>query len=114
MDNARPGQLSSYYNFVWYGSGIGPGAECRSARDEVTQLDLSTEQQQELAELDEILIDWVVGENDDAVWWELIEDDPSQPVDRWWWHLGAIRSGTYPTNLLPSNLLQAYDQAKAA
>lgn len=114
MDYERLGQLSGYHNAVWYGSGFGPGAECRAARDQLVQADLTVDHQQALDSLDETLIDWVVGEDDDAVWWELIEDDVSQPVERWWWHLGAIRSGTYPTGLLPSHLRGAHDRAKAA
>ena len=99
---------------MWYGSGFGPGPECRSARDKVASFDLSANQEQELAKLDAMLIDWVVGEDDDAVWWELIEDDAAKPIAQWWWHLGAIRAGTYPIDLLPPHLRHAYDQARAA
>ena len=30
------------------------------------------------------------------------EDDPSQPLEKWWWHLRAIKEGKFPVKFLPS------------
>lgn len=114
MDTARLGPLTNYYNAVSYGSGFGPGDECRAARDRVPTAELTDEQLAALTEIDTQLIDWVVGEDDDAVWWELVEDDASQSIDRWWWHLGALRNGTYPIDRLPVHLRTVYAEARAA
>ena len=29
------------------------------------------------------------------------EDDPSQPPEKWWWHLKEIKAGTFPKEHLP-------------
>ena len=28
-------------------------------------------------------------------------DDPSQPLEKWWWHLRAIKEGKFPKEFLP-------------
>ncbi len=33
-----------------------------------------------------------------------IEDDDSQPLEKWWWHLHKIAEGTYPKDMLPQYL----------
>ena len=38
----------------------------------------------------------------------LLEDRNDQPLTQWWWHLGKLRAGTYPTHLLPSHLREIY------
>ena len=35
---------------------------------------------------------------------ELLVDDLGKPVEQWWWHLGAIRAGTFPLKHLPAPL----------
>ena len=35
---------------------------------------------------------------------ELLRDDPTRPLAQWWWHLGKLRAGTYPAELLPPHL----------
>ena len=29
------------------------------------------------------------------------EDDPNQSLEKWWWHLKAIKEGRFPRELLP-------------
>jgi len=33
-----------------------------------------------------------------------IQDDDTQPLEKWWWHLHKIANGTYPIDLLPDYL----------
>lgn len=37
-----------------------------------------------------------------------IQDDDSQPLEKWWWHLNKIAKGTYPKDLLPEYLRKSY------
>ncbi len=33
-----------------------------------------------------------------------IQDDDTQPLEKWWWHLHKIANGTYPVELIPDYL----------
>ncbi len=37
-----------------------------------------------------------------------IEDDPSQPLEKWWWHLNKIVRGEFPEDKLPEHLREIY------
>ncbi len=37
-----------------------------------------------------------------------IEDDPSQPLEKWWWHLNRIARGEFPEDKLPEHLREIY------
>ena len=37
-----------------------------------------------------------------------IEDDETQPLEKWWWHLNKIVRGEYPLELLPEHLREIY------
>jgi len=39
-----------------------------------------------------------------------IEDDPTQPLKKWWWHLNKIAKGKYPAELLPEHLRKLYEE----
>ena len=56
--------------------------------------------------LDEIVIDEVLRADDVSEF--LLMDDPAQPLEKWWWHLGAIRRREYPVELLPEHLRAVY------
>ena len=58
----------------------------------------------DLAELDAILLEAVRGGD---VLDELLVDDPGKPAEQWWWHLGAIRAGTFSLEHLPAPLRTA-------
>ena len=37
-----------------------------------------------------------------------VQDDPSQPLEKWWWHLNKIAKGEYPIDKLPEHLREIY------
>ncbi|NPA41540.1 MAG: hypothetical protein GXO18_04620 [Aquificae bacterium] len=37
-----------------------------------------------------------------------IEDDPNQPLEKWWWHLNKIAKGEFPVEKLPEHLRDIY------
>ena len=44
--------------------------------------------------------DYVIS-NIDGLPGDFDEDDPNQPLEKWWWHLKAIKEGRFPRELLP-------------
>ena len=111
MDNSRSERLRWYHEIVHYALPFGEGPGLSDTREEINQLDLTAEEIRELAQLDEIVIeelgyrDWI----DDYV----LRDNPAQPLSHWWWHLGKLRAGTYPAELLPEHLREIYRQQAA-
>lgn len=65
-----------------------------------------------LAELDAIVVEEVV--TGDEVPASLLADDPVQPMEKWWWHLGALRRGDYSADYLPAPLRSVYLDALSA
>ncbi len=39
---------------------------------------------------------------------EPLEDDDSQPIQKWWWHLHKVAKGKYPSLTLPEYLREIY------
>ncbi len=39
-----------------------------------------------------------------------IEDDPAQPLEKWWWHLNRIARGEFPTEKLHEHLREIYKE----
>lgn len=39
---------------------------------------------------------------------EPLEDDDTQPIEKWWWHLHKVASGKYPSLRLPHHLREIY------
>ncbi len=37
-----------------------------------------------------------------------VQDDNTQPLEKWWWHLHKIANRTYPKDLLPDYLKEYY------
>ena len=111
MDNRRSDRLSGYHELVHYALPFGEGPGLSAIRDKLDHLDLTPEEIQEVAELDEIVIeelgyrDWI----DDYV----LRDDSAQPLSHWWWHLGKLRADAYPAELLPPHLREIYRQNRA-
>jgi hypothetical protein len=85
-------------------SGSAPGFSER--REQVAKALLMASQRENLLALDEEALEYVLElpELDD----ELLQDDLSQPLEKWWWHLGTIRRGTYPVELLPQSVRAIY------
>ncbi|MCB1769816.1 MAG: hypothetical protein KDJ31_09000 [Candidatus Competibacteraceae bacterium] len=73
---------------------------------------LMPEEQNELAELDECVMDHILNFEDVQAY--LLEDFDSRPLTHWWWHLGKLRAGTYPAHLLPPHLRAIYRPAAQA
>ena len=42
----------------------------------------------------------------------LLDDPHDRPLPQWWWHLGKLRAGTYPAELLPPHLQAMYRQGQ--
>ena len=80
-----------------------PTWDLRPARDHLAD---RKEEANEIAALDEIVIDEVLRADDVSEF--LLMDDPAQPLEKWWWHLGAIRRREYPAELLPEYLRVVY------
>ncbi|XSG84502.1 MAG: hypothetical protein ACPW60_12295 [Methylohalobius sp. ZOD2] len=83
-------------------------------RDRLQADQLTDRERADQAELDEILLEEALGPAPLNVTERLLEDHPDQPVERWWWHLGALRRGEYPIDRLPDHLMNIYRTARAA
>ena len=90
---------------------FGSGIEFPMVRGALSELPLDDEQAQQLNDLDQLALDLVITMDLDDVWPGLLEDHPDIPLERWWWHLGAIRRREYPTEFLPEHLQADYRAA---
>jgi hypothetical protein len=108
MANPRPAALSDYHDVVWYELETGGGHSLRVLRDQLDRLDMAPEQISQLHELDQLAVEYIQEADDETLWPALIEDDAAQPLSYWWWHLGKLRAGTYPADLLPLYLRAVY------
>ena len=84
----------------------GEGVLLRESRTWIATLTLTASEQRDLQGLDEIVMDTILDSDDLQPY--LLEDDPNYPLTAWWWHLGKLRAGTYPTHLLPPHLRAIY------
>ena len=80
----------------------------RELRAEADRVPVDREQRQSVAQLDGYLIDAIIDLDDNEVPDDLLQDDPARPLSQWWWHLGKLRAGTYPAQLLPDHLRAIY------
>ncbi len=94
-----------FYGFVTDVLPIGPEALDLRDRTPSTQLrDLS----------DQILVEEALRGEPTMIMDEVLADHPDKPMERWWWHLGRIRSGDYPEQLLPAHVRQVLAEADRA
>ena len=109
MANSRPDRLRAYSEVVDFGLIVGEGFGLPDAREEIATLSLTSEEAGVLQLLDEIVIEFLI---DPTHWIDdyVLRDDPAQPLSRWWWHLGKLRAGVYPAELLPKHLQDIYRQ----
>lgn len=112
METKRPEQLDEYHELVHYGLIAGEGPELSQIREELALLPLSSEEAREIAELDAGALYEII-HNADVQDYVLIEDS-TQSLNRWWWHLGKLRAGDYPAELLPEYLQAIYRQQEPA
>lgn len=88
-----------YFQF----SDDGEGARLRESREHLHELGLDDDK--DVSEIDEIVIEAAIA--NDYVNPDLI-DDQDVPLKNWWWHLGKIRTKTYPAELLSVPLQAIY------
>ena len=112
MANSRPDRLRAYSEVVDFGLIVGEGFGLQEAREEIAALSLTAEETSVLQLLDEIVIEFLI---DPTHWIDdyVLRDDPAQPLSHWWWHLGQLRAGVYPAELLPVHLWKIYRQNSA-
>ncbi|MDG4552456.1 MAG: hypothetical protein P9F19_04610 [Candidatus Contendobacter sp.] len=84
----------------------------REQRQHVAQQPWNEQQLAALWYADEFLLELLTDEAESALPAELLRDDPTRPLAQWWWHLGKLRAGTYPAELLPSHLRAIYRPAQ--
>lgn len=105
MDNKRPGELTALERYREYAdfqfSIDGEGLGLREARDA-----LGGSLSPAVAELDALVIESALV--NDYINPALLQDDPAQPPEKWWWRLGAIRRREFPPEKLPPHLRPAY------
>jgi hypothetical protein len=105
MSNQRTDYLLSRYReyaefqFATDGEGIG----LRAARQDLAD---HASYAQEVFDLDELVVE--AAQVSDYINPLLLDDQRSHPLVEWWWHLGKLRDGTYPAQLLPDHLRAIY------
>jgi len=112
-DRRVEGILKTLHELIWYSLDFGHGAEYPAMRDRLVGLELTSDQAARLQKLDELAIDYILTADLNDIWPGLLEDRPDKPLARWWWHLGAIRGGEYPLELLAEPLRRAVLDAAA-
>lgn len=103
-------RLRGYSEEINFALDVGEGPTLRHARNRISTMALTPDEQYELAELDELVIDQILNFEDVQAY--LLADDNSQPLTHWWWHLGRLRAGVYPAHLLPPHLQAIYQPAE--
>jgi hypothetical protein len=114
VDDWQPAALRQLHETVYYAVTFGAGHEYRKVREDVAALCLDGDALAEISRLDELALEHVLRADEEDVWPGLLEDDPTLPLDHWWWHLGAIRKGTFPTDRLPKHLREVITSAANA
>jgi hypothetical protein len=91
---------------VEYGLPVGEIPGFAEEREAVTNMSLNSEDRGELALIDECAVETLLKTNFvDSCW---LKNNPTHPLSDWWWHLGKLRAGTYPAQLLPPHLQEIY------
>jgi hypothetical protein len=100
-----------YREMVRYGleEGVAPGL--REKRGRLETAALSALQNRQLADLDESVLLIITDLELEYPPLDLLTDSHDQPLAHWWWHLGKLRDGTYPAQLLPDHLRVIYQPA---
>ena len=73
-----------------------------ATREEISRL-FSLGEKPEPRDMDRLKrVDDYVISNIDGLPDDFDEDDPNQPLEKWWWHLKAIKEGRIPREFLPT------------
>lgn len=94
-----------YVEFRLAFDGEGPGL--REARQALADAGL-TDHEKVIA-LDVLALACI--QEEDYIAPELLGDISARPLTAWWWHLGKLRAGTYPADILPPHLRAIYPTA---
>lgn len=97
-----PVALYSWYGFSLFAD-CGEGGRLREARQQLADSGIDNAETQNL---DVIVIEATIA--NDYVSDDVMQDDVSQPLQNWWWHLSKIRAKTYPIDQLPTYLQPVY------
>jgi len=96
----RTDPLERYREYVEFQLAIdGEGWGLREARDRLAE-------NHQVGQLDALVVESI--SRNDYINPILLQDDLAKPWSDWWWHLGAIRAGTFPAEALPENLRAIY------
>jgi hypothetical protein len=114
VSTERPSALACYKASVIQGlpEGVAPGL--REQRQRVAQQTWNEQQLAALRYADEFLLEALTDAAESALPAELLQDDPTRPLAQWWWHLGKLRAGAYPAELLPPHLRALYRPTQRA
>jgi hypothetical protein len=104
--------MTNYRELVRYAMDSGSAPGFAVVRERLADSALSDAQRQTLAALDEEALEYVL--ELPTLDSDLLADAPAQPLDHWWWHLGAIRQGRYPAARLPPSLRAIYQERPKA
>jgi len=104
MDHASLDPVMRYREYVEFQLAVdGEGIGLRQTRQTLAERDIESP---EMLLLDKLAIEAVqAGERINPL---LLDDATDQPLTSWWWHLGKLRAGTYPADLLPPHLREVY------
>lgn len=96
MDTVYTETLKSYRRQVELEteSDTGCSTFLREMRDRVAESELGEDGKKELSDLDLAVIEFMLdtGNHPNP---ELLQDHEQQPMEKWWWHLNALRAGIY-------------------
>lgn len=94
-------------HYRWYGISVfadsGEGWQVRESRQRLFEAGIDNDATREI---DKIVIEAVIVS--DYVSKNVVSDDDTQPISRWWWYLGKIRDKTFPVEQLPAYLREDY------
>ena len=107
MESTSIDLVARYREYVEFQLAIdGEGLGLREARQALANKGIES---QETWTLDELAVEAV--QTIDDLNPALLADAPDRPLTAWWWHLGKLRNGTYPAQLLPPHLWAVYQAA---
>ncbi|MDZ4154420.1 hypothetical protein [Methylicorpusculum sp.] len=106
MDYPYAERLKAYRFQVDFCLEQGEGPVLRAVRETVGLLSLADQEAAELADIDAVALEYILGLGTLAPY--LLTDDDSQPLSHWWWHLGKLQSKTFPVEQLPASLQTVY------
>ena len=112
MADSNVDRLNGYRTEIDFALPMGDGPLLRESRARLASLDLTADETAELQLLDQIVLEEITQR--EAVQAYLLEDALQMPLTHWWWHLGKLRSKTYPASQLPPGLRAVYLENRQA